>query len=110
MGIEEQLNRIFNKHEYIFNTPLVLNHSDKYIYDVYDGKNYKNVYLEEEGIKERKAFTFLLNTDGIALSDKSNCSIWPAILIINELPIGIRFSIENVVIAGNLINIQYSLI
>ncbi|RNA29376.1 hypothetical protein BpHYR1_028554 [Brachionus plicatilis] len=49
-------------------------------------------------------FTLTLNSDGIKLSDKSNMSIWPVILIINELPLETRFLIENTIIAGVILS------
>jgi hypothetical protein len=42
----------------------------------------------------------MLNTDGISICDKSNLSIWPFYLEINELNIGKRFCIDNIIIAG----------
>ena len=42
-----------------------------------------------------------MNTDGIALAEKSNLSLWPIFLAINEIPIEERFCIDNVIVAGN---------
>jgi hypothetical protein len=52
-------------------------------------------------ILNREAFTFLLNTDGISICEKSGLTIWPILLAINEIAIGDRFCIDNIIIAGN---------
>jgi hypothetical protein len=96
--------------------------NENFICDIYDGTIYKNILKTEDGKLQRfcfvqqenknitiikgqqitnsRAFTLSMNTDGISLSEKSDLSIWPVILVINELPIEIRFCIENVIIAG----------
>jgi hypothetical protein len=48
---------------------------------------------------KKEAFTFLMNTDGISLAEKSNLSIWPIFFAINELPVEERFWIDNIIIA-----------
>ena len=70
--------------------------------DVYDGNIYKELLSSENGalFKEGKAFSFLMNSDDISISNKSDLTIWPVYLIINELPIEKRFTIDNVIIAG----------
>ena len=74
-----------------------------YYADLADGNYYQKLLKSDIGndIINKKAFTFLLNTDGISLSKKSKSTIWPLILVINELPVEIRFCIENIIIAGN---------
>lgn len=68
---------------------------------VYDSEIYKNVFREhEEEIRSGNVFTFSLNTDGISICEKSDLSITPIILAINELPLCERFCIENMCIAG----------
>lgn len=69
--------------------------------DVKDG----SIYKEFKKLNPFNAYTFTLNTDGISLCDKSNLSIWPVYLAINELEIESRFYIDNIIIAGKLINI-----
>lgn len=43
----------------------------------------------------------MINTDGIALCNKSNLTLWPVFLCINEIEIEKRFAIENVIVAGS---------
>lgn len=45
--------------------------------------------------------SYTLNTDGLALCEKSKLTLTPVILVINKLPIEERFVIENVIIADN---------
>jgi hypothetical protein len=93
------LNRIF-KNKSIFNDSIEF--SDELV-DVYDGTIYKTLLESSDGtlIKTQKAFTFTINTDGISMCDKSKLDIWPVYLVINEIKAEYRYSIENVVIAGN---------
>ena len=72
--------------------------------DIYDGKIYQGLLNGEDGesFKKREAFSFTINTDGISLCKKSKLTIWPVYLVVNELSIDKRFSIENTIIAGTL--------
>ena len=38
------------------------------------------------------SISFTLNTDGALLFQSSSCSMWPVLLMINELPFNERFS------------------
>ncbi|CAF0975863.1 unnamed protein product [Brachionus calyciflorus] len=67
-----------------------------FLEDINDGLIYNNVLKNET----KNFFTFLLNTDGISISEKSRLSIWPIFLTINEIPITTRYCLENVIIAG----------
>ena len=49
----------------------------------------------------KKHSLFLLNTDGISSNKKPKLTIWPVFLVINELPLEIRFLIDNTILAGN---------
>jgi hypothetical protein len=70
--------------------------------DIQDGNMYNWFFRNE--IKDdydlKTVFTFTLNTDGISPSDKSNLTIWPVYLVINELPKNIRFCYDHVILAG----------
>lgn len=93
----QQLKRIFSK-----NPDLIKFSATKeagVIKDVYDGTLYEEIVNKEQ----TKFFTFLLNTDGVELCEKSNLSIWPFFLVINELPLEIRFNFDNVIIAGKIL-------
>lgn len=84
-GLKRQLQRVFEKNCRFLEKPMCFE-LDEYIKDVYDGRIYqdflKSVFGDE--IRSKTAFTLLMNTDGIKISEKSNLSIWPIILTINE--------------------------
>ena len=48
---------------------------------------------------EDNAFTLIINVDGVRTPNK-NLSLWPFLLIFNELPIPCRRYLENILIAG----------
>ena len=48
---------------------------------------------------ENDSFTLLINSDGVCTPNK-NLSLWPFVLMINELPIRERRYLENITIAG----------
>jgi hypothetical protein len=48
---------------------------------------------------EDNAFTMIINTDGVCTPNK-NLSLWPFVLILNELPIPDRRYLENIIVAG----------
>jgi hypothetical protein len=100
--IETQIQRILNKPE-IFNDMSLHQNSDDTISDVYDGELFRDLLDSEDGgcIISNEGFTFLINTDGIALSMKSETSIWPVMLVIDQIKSGQRFCLENVIFAGN---------
>ncbi|RNA19059.1 hypothetical protein BpHYR1_034527 [Brachionus plicatilis] len=81
------------------------NYNQDVISDVSDGEYYKyfktNMPSNNSGFENNYSMT--LNTDGIELSLKSNISVWPVYLSINEIPIQYRFYIDNILIAGSLI-------
>lgn len=76
--------------------------SNEKMQDVTDGLIYKSILQSDIGqlIREKRAFTMTINTDGISLSKKSHITVWPIYLCINEIPLDIRFAIENVIVAG----------
>lgn len=105
LDIEKQIHSIFNKIKYDdLNSQPSLNNE---LTDIKDGTLYKSILSSEDGesVKKNKAFTLTINTDGISICKKSKLTIWPVYLIINELPIQKRFSIDNVIIAGTYIYI-----
>ncbi|CAF1158139.1 unnamed protein product, partial [Brachionus calyciflorus] len=95
LSIQQQIKRIFTTNKNLLN---ILNRPhDEYLEDVFDGEIYQKIKSNEK----EKFFTFLLNTDGVQVCSKSDLSIWPIILVLNELPLNIRFNFDNIIIAGN---------
>ncbi|CAF1053319.1 unnamed protein product [Brachionus calyciflorus] len=94
LSIEQQLRRIFEKNGELFD--FNANTSSEFLKDFHNGR----VYNDLLGQGYNKFYTFLLNTDGIEMCNKSNMSIWPIILVLNELSIDKRFCFDNIIIAG----------
>ena len=77
MSITEQLTNILKNNMYLFDEPKNLSIDESLILDVSDGELYKNL-IDNEKIKvvfRSRIFTFLMNTDGLSVSDKSNITI-----------------------------------
>lgn len=72
--------------------------------DIRDGKLYQKLLnmnnSDGNALRKQEAFTFSINTDGISPMNKSNLTIWPVFLVINELPLESRFAIDNTILAG----------
>lgn len=66
--------------------------------DIYDSNLYKQ-YIRSMPTK-KDCYTFILNWDGVAKFKSSKTQAWPIYLIINELPLEIRFKKENIIYAG----------
>ena len=100
--IQAQLKRIFKK---IDEKDLVNSSSrqdSNRIFDFYDGAIYQNLLKSQNGdsFRKKESLTLMLNTDGISRSIKSNQTIWPIFLVVNELSSQNRFCIDNVIVAG----------
>ena len=89
----------------IFKRDRILNYeqnSDGISEDFIDGEIYKNLIASEDGesFRQKRAFSFIINTDGISICTKSKLTIWPFYLAINEIVKEDRFSIQKMVLAG----------
>jgi hypothetical protein len=100
LNIEEQLRNIMQK--FCYSELGRSSQNENELTDFVDGKLYKKLLESEDGaaFKNKEAFSFLTNTDGISFCSKSNLQIWPLFLVVNELPVEKRFAVENVVLAG----------
>ena len=67
------------------------------IEDIYDGEEYRK---HSDFFKSLANISLICNTDGVSIFNSSNVSIWPIWLAINELPPILRFSRQNVLLAG----------
>jgi Protein of unknown function (DUF1258) len=65
--------------------------------DVIDGELYKKVYRFVIGAFD---LTFMLYTDGAQIFKSCKNSVWPILLVINELPYHLRFLPQNIIFAG----------
>jgi hypothetical protein len=80
----------------------VVSNANADIEDVQDGSIYKELFSSEHAywFNKNEAFTFSFNTDGISPCEKSNTTIWPIFIVINEIPVEKRFCLDNIIIAG----------
>ncbi len=68
------------------------------IRDIFDGTLYKSLH---EKISDGKLVTLTVNTDGVKVfKSKSQSSLWPIQMIINEIPASRRFKKENIILTG----------
>ena len=65
--------------------------------DIYDGNVYQNIIKSQQG---KEFLTFLMNADGIQVSNNSTTSLWIFTLIVNEIKRTERFKLKNVIIGG----------
>ena len=101
MNIEQQIRKILKSNNILNSKHSLENSSSDKLRDIYDGRIYQNLYEKfKNKFNNREMFTFLLNTDGIAISDSSKLTMWPVYLVINELPLETRFTTENIILAG----------
>ena len=57
--------------------------------DIYHGDVYRTLGLQNEG--RNICISLTLNTDGALVYQSRSCSMWPVLLMINELPFNARF-------------------
>ncbi|CAF0831338.1 unnamed protein product [Brachionus calyciflorus] len=101
--LNDQVRRLFKKK--VLPVQENLDNDLNIIEDVFDSEFYKSfkASIEENGPK-KTCYSLIFNTDGIELSNKSNISIWPVYLAINELPVETRYYIDNILITGILVS------
>lgn len=68
------------------------------IRDFYDGALYKNL---RQKVGDGKLVTLTINTDGVKVfKSTAKTSLWPIQMFINEVPVGQRFKIGNIILNG----------
>lgn len=95
--VKQQIILALHKH---FDTILEFVEKDRAedtIQDVYDGKIFKSI---KQNHPESIILSLTFNLDGASVSNSSNSSIWPILLVQNYLPPNIRYLKENVLLAG----------
>ncbi|KAE8741813.1 hypothetical protein FOCC_FOCC012645 [Frankliniella occidentalis] len=68
------------------------------IEDVYDSEIYKQA--EQSFLVNGVNISLTWYTDGVALFESGEYSLWPFVFVINELPLHERFKMENLIIGG----------
>lgn len=91
-SIETQLKMIL--HNTSIN--LVSSSSNNTIRDIQDGC----VYQRLKQSCSDQFVTLTMNIDGVEIRKGSNKSIWPVLLVVNEVPFKQRYALENTIIAG----------
>ncbi len=66
-------------------------HQPGKITDISDGLLYKTLVSEGRLLANEKSISVILNTDGVVVFKSTNYSIWPVLLMINELPFSERY-------------------
>ena len=66
--------------------------------DITDGKSYR--CLLDDFLSSHTTISAIMNTDGVNLYSSSKIELWPIFLAVNELSPAMRFSRENMIIAG----------
>lgn len=92
-SITEQLQQILINNP---NIDLLYQNSSTTMSDIHDGAVVRSI----RAINSNPIVTLTMNIDGVQLSKGSQSSIWPILLVINELPPKIRFDVENLILAG----------
>ena len=62
--------------------------------DIRDGAIYESVRADNSG----EILSLTINIDNVQPSKGSQKTIWPMLLVINEIPPNLRFNLENVVL------------
>lgn len=86
-NIRSQVKSLIEKHEEYYNMIMTMPRNGGFLQDIYDGSQYKKLKnsLPEN---ERNSFaTMIFNTDGAAAFKSSTFSVWPILLVLNEIPI-----------------------
>ena len=59
--------------------------------DIHDGKIYQALCSENDcALAKDTNISLTLNTDGVQVYQSTNCSMWPVLLMNNELPFAMR--------------------
>jgi hypothetical protein len=72
------------------------NSSPSSMHDIVDGKAYRDLL----NIESEPFITLSMNVDGIQPNKGTNKSIWPSLMVCNELPLKERYKIDNLIVSG----------
>ena len=93
INIKDQLEIILNNNATI---DLFSQSVGNVLRDIRDG----NVYQQLNLACLDRFLTLTINIDGVEIKKGSKKSIWPVLLVLNELPLNRRYDLENTIIAG----------
>ena len=69
--------------------------SNMNICDIHDGRIYQALCSENGPLANTNNISLTLNTDGVQVYQSTKYSMWPVLLIINELPFTARYMKES---------------
>lgn len=69
----------------------VSKHKDTYS-DIYDGAIYKILATEGNVLHDQHNISVIFNTDGVEIFNSTKDTMWPVLLMINELPFTQRYA------------------
>ena len=78
-----------------WNIDLCYKNKEIFISEIRDGAIYESVRADNSG----EISSLTISIDGVQPSKGSQKTIWPMLLVINEIPPNLRFNLENVVLA-----------
>ena len=61
--------------------------------DIYDGRLYREFSMCTPQTTNTLSLSVVLNTDGVVVFKSTNYSIWPMLLMVNELPFSERLTV-----------------
>ncbi|CAF4957099.1 unnamed protein product, partial [Rotaria sp. Silwood1] len=92
-SITDQLQNILINNR---NIDLFYKNKEIFMCDIRDGAIYESVRADNPG----EILSLTINIDGVQPSKGCQTTIWPILLVINEIPPNLRFKLENVVLAA----------
>ena len=92
-SITEQIEKIIINNNDI---DLLYNPESTTLRDLHDGSIFRSLRRKTSG----RVMTLTLNIDGIQPSRNAQSTIWPVLMVINDLPPHRRFALENIILAG----------
>ncbi|CAM4838127.1 unnamed protein product [Rotaria magnacalcarata] len=93
LSIKDQIENVLNNNG---GTDLFSSSSNSIMSDITDGP----VYQQIKATCLDLFITLTMNIDGIEVKKGSKKSIWPILMVINELPLKRRYALENTLVAG----------
>lgn len=81
-----------------YNDQIDLLHQNKdlLIHDIVDAAVYQRIRAKNAD----RMLTLTMNIDGITPSSGRQSTVWPIVLVVNEIPLKLRFALENIILAG----------
>lgn len=78
------------------NINLYYQNKDSILRDIRDAAMLQTIHAKNPV----EMLTLTMNVDGIQPTKRAQSTIWPIILVVNEIPLKVRYELENIVLAG----------